>query len=142
MEFMLLLHAVIEVRSVATSQIKNCCRAFAKLLHGQSRNITSLSWIQLKYAQIKGDEYLGLGVSDTIFKIKLVELFENDISIQNDYAESKRCFIVTQLIIRSSHILKLSSIIKHISLSAVMCVTMMQFEVFLKYIYIYIYYYY
>ena len=54
--------------------------------------------MQLKYSQIKRDEYLGLGFSGTIFKIKLVEMFNNDSNIQKDHAESKRCFIAKQLI--------------------------------------------
>jgi hypothetical protein len=74
--------------------VRDCHRTFAKLLHGQSRNITSLSWIWLKYVQINRDDYLGLGVSDKVFKIKLVELLENDSSIQNDHTESKRCYTV------------------------------------------------
>jgi len=78
--------------------VRDCYRTFAKLLHSQSRNITSLSWMQLKFSQIKRDKYLGLGFSGTIFKIKLLEMFDNDSNIQKDHAESKRCFIVKQMI--------------------------------------------
>jgi len=69
--------------------VRYCYRAFAKLLRGQSRNTTSLSWMQLKYAQIKTDEYLGLGFSDTIFKLKLVELFDNNSSREQEVLHCK-----------------------------------------------------
>jgi hypothetical protein len=75
--------------------VTDCYRAFAKLF----------SWPEQKYhpfkpdadkicTDMKGRKNLGLEVSDTTCKIKLVELFENDSSNQNDHAEIKRHFIV------------------------------------------------
>jgi hypothetical protein len=97
-----LLHADIEDRSLAKSRSKGLLQDVYKTFTRPEPKYHLFNLDLVKICTDKNGRIFGLCVSDKIFKIKLVELFENDGSIQNDHTESKRYFTVKQLIVRGS----------------------------------------